>query len=113
MQLQRGILQSIGDMVLSELGANRANKHSEHRGASASVEDESADHHGVASLHKAAGGNFREPRSVLRIELVHFDQSNSRWRAVVLSAHNGGVTARLKCSDDSRFPVIARSQVRR
>ena len=54
-QLQCRISQYIGNAILSELGANGANNHSF---CLRPLNDEPANHHVVACLHKAASTNI-------------------------------------------------------
>src|SRR4029077_7134747 len=58
-QLQGGIRHCIGNAMLNELRTYRSNNYPLCLG---SLNNESSDHHIVASLHKGAGGDVTKPR---------------------------------------------------
>src|SRR5437868_6954065 len=102
-QFQCGISHWIRNAILTELRANGANDHSLWLSA---LNNEPADHHVVARLHKGARTDIAQDRIGTGAKIVHLDQSNSSGAAH--STHDRGVVTRWKVCDNSRFCCVTR-----
>src|SRR5262249_44775846 len=102
-QFQCRILQWIGNTILAQLRTNGAYDHSLWCG---SLHNETANHHVVVRLHKAASADVTKDTSTGG-KVVHFHQRNSS--RVTYTSNDSGVVTRWQVRNDRRFPPVSRS----
>ena len=105
-QFQGGISQCIGNIIwrCTELRAYGTNNHPL---CARSLNDKTANHDVVTSLHKAASADIAKNGSSVSAKIVHFHETDSS--GVIYATHNRGVVPRWQICNDRRFEWICRS----